>query len=416
MQPKTLYTLTGTTVCYVSTEAYGGVWRTVKQARTLAEAGAQVVVAGFSGMIPEPLRREPFEVLEVQPLDWRVAERHPALFASAVFGYVRNRLAGTARRRERVPASQRIRHQALVDAVVSRGADVVDAVDLVSLDCAAAAACALGARLVYASHELWPEFVDNPDVGISHEVAESLLAAEREFIGEADLVITVSEPMSDRLVDLYGIRRPLSLLNAPPQKVDSPRGVSSPVRFVFHGGLSQDRNLDGLIRAMVALRGSATLDIHGYSRTSDVADLQRLIESLDLQDTVRLCGAFEYEQLIELLSTYDVGVWTAKMSDVFSIALANKLFDSICAGLAVATGCSPAVREVLESTGCGICVDPSSPETIAQDLLKLVADPDQIAAMKRAAVDAAPRYWWPEQGEKLVAAFEDMLGLDPRDA
>lgn len=403
--------LRGITICYVSTEAYGGVWRTYKQARTLADAGARVVVAGFEGMIPGPLTRKPFEVVAVKgPARCSAMMRHPWLFVSTVAAYMRNRLLGAKRRGERPPASQRLRHRLLSDSVARVGADIVQAIDLVSLECAHAAAHESGARLIYASNELWSEFVRNSDTGISAGVARHLLAIERELIGDADLVIAVSDPMAQQMVRQYDIQPPLVLLNAPPQKVDAVRSVSTPVRLVFHGGLSNDRNLDGLIRAMQGLSDVATLDIHGGGRTISVDALKELVDELGLSAAVTFHGPFDYEGIVELLATYDVGVWTAPMDHVFSIALANKLFDSICAGLAVATGCSTAVRDILESAACGVCVETRCPETIARDLRALLVDPERILAMKRAAVDAAPRYWWPVQGERLVDAIRAMLG------
>jgi glycosyltransferase involved in cell wall biosynthesis len=403
--------LSGITICYVSTEAYGGVWRTFKQARALADAGARVVVAGFEGMIPEPLTREPFEVVEVRgPGRLSAVVQHPLLFAVAVSDYVRNRILGARWRREHPPASQRLRHRLLSDAVARMSADILQGIDLVSLKCAHTAAHESGARLVYASNELWSEFVRNPDAGISGGVARHLLAVERELIGDAAIVIAVSDPMADRLLEQYDIVRPLVLLNSPPQKVDVARPVSSPVRLVFHGGLSSSRNLEGLIEAMSYLRGWAVLHIHGVSYNVAERTLQDLIDAHDLRETVRLCGRFEYEQIVDVLSDYDVGVWTAPMDDVFTIALPNKLLDAICAGLAVATGCGEAVRQVLESTGCGVCVDVASPESIARDLGVLVSNRKAILEMKRAAVNAAPRYWWPEQGRKLIEAFSLMMG------
>lgn len=404
--------LSGITICYVSTEAYGGVWRTYKQAQSLAEAGAHVVVAGFEGMIPEPLRREPFEIVEVRgPGRLSGIVRHPWLFLSAAGAYVRNRILGAEWRSEHPPASQRLRHRLLSDSVARVRADVVQAIDLVSLECAHTAARESGARLIYASNELWSEFVRNPDTGISAGIGQCLLAAERELIADADLVIAVSDPMAQKMALQYDIETPLVLLNAPPNKVDAVRPVSSPVRLVFHGGLSNDRNLDALIRAMRQLSDIATLQIHGGSRTTTIEELRQLTEDLGLSSAVKFHGPFDYEQVVDTVAQYDVGVMAAQVHEGNAdIALPNKIFDCMCAGLAVAMTGSMAVGTLLDAVSFGITLDPSSPETIARDLRALLVDPERILAMKRAAVEAAPRYWWPVQGERLVEAIRTMLG------
>lgn len=400
--------LRGLTVCYVSTEAYGGVWRTYKQALSLADAGARVIIAGFEGSIPEPLMRRPFAVVSVRrPFSIGHVLKHPVLFAEAALTYIVNRVMGREWRQQRPPATQRYRQQLLSDAVGATGADVVQAVDLVSLRCAHQAARRLAARLVYASNELWSAFLQNPDLGVGSKTASDLLAIERTLIGDADLIISVSESMSDRLVEQYGIPRPLVLLNSPPAKVDVARDVSTPVRLVFHGGLSRDRNLEGLIQAMVPLRDKATLDIYGYSRTVDPQSLSQLIDRCGLKDTVTLHGAFDYERVVDMLKLYDLGVMANKpVDDNFEIALPNKVFDCMCSGLAIAMSESEALNVLLDDVAYGVTLDPSSPESIADCLTLLVSEPERIKGMKAVAVDAAPDHWWPVQGRKLVEAFE----------
>ena len=296
-------------------------------------------------------------------------------------------------------------HPTLIDAVVKSGASIVHAVDLSALDVAYEAAKLLDARLIYSMEELWVGFVNNPDHPASPEAAAGVIERERELIGEADLVTVTSDQMGERLMAMYGIERPLVIFNSPSSMVEMSRPVGSPLRLVFHGGLSRDRNIDGLIRAVGELRDHVTLDIHGSSRTATEDELQQLIDELDLRDVVHLRGSFAYEDVVDLLASYDIGVMSAKIvDDNFDVALPTKVLDCMCSGLAIAMTDSSAVRAILEEVPFGITVDASSPASIAKDLEQLVRDPDRIAAMKAAAVEAAPRYWWPEQEQKLLEA------------
>jgi len=402
-------TLEGVTVCYVSTEGFGGVWRTYKQARTLAEAGARVVVVGYEGMVPPQLSAPPFECTVVRS-PFR-SSSSPIRVLRVATNLTVNQWGNTAITRPRSIESLRRRRAPLIEAVAASGASIVQAVDLPALDTAHQAAERLGAKLVYASHELWTGFLSNPDLGMSKELAECLLATERRYIGAADLVTVTSDHMGQRLVELYGIPQPLTLLNSPVSRVESALPTSSPVRLVYHGGLSTDRNIDGLIRAMDSLQGAATLDIHGFSRTMPREVLQGLIDSLKLNDVVRLCGPFDYATIVELLHTYDVGVMAARIvEENFAVTLPNKIFDCMCAGIAVAMNESPAVAAILREVPFGVLLDSESPETIASGLAELIADPDRISEMKRAAVEAAPRYSWDVQGRRLTAALAAMLG------
>jgi len=393
--------LAGIRVCYVSSQEFSGATRPLKEARSVAEAGADVCFVGYEEYMPKRIRESGFRVVTVGHRPARGSE-NPVRLLRVAYNLTVFRVVD-AWRKWRAPRQ-------LAAAAASTRADVVQAVDLPGLEIGGMAAKRMGAKFVYDAHELWLGFVDNPDRGMSPQARRRFLDTERRWIGEADLVLAVSEPQGQRMAEHYGVPRPLILFNSPPKRVESARPVSDPVRLVFHGGLSADRNIDGLIRAMAMVDG-VTLDVHGFSRTIDMGALQSLADDLGLQDRVRFHGAFDYDEVVELLQGYDVGVMAVKaVEENFEIALPNKLFDCICAGIAVAMGNTRAILEVVEETGCGVPLDPSTPETIAEGLRALVSDRDALLEMKRASVAAAPRYWWPEQAEKLVSALQRLVG------
>jgi len=393
--------LAGVRICYVSSLEFSGATRPLKEARSLAEAGADVCFVGYEEYMPTRIRESGFRVVTVGQRPARGSE-NPVRLLRVAYNLTIFRVID-AWRKWRAPRQ-------LVAAAASTGANIVQAVDLPGLEIGGPAAKRMGAKFVYDAHELWLGFVDNPDRGMSPEARRRFLETERRWIGQADLVLAVSEPQGQRMAEHYGVPRPLILFNSPPNRVEAVRPVSDPVRLVFHGGLSADRNIDGLIRAMALVDGP-TLDIHGFSRTIDLGELQRLAEELGLHDRVRFHGAFDYDEVVRLLEGYDVGVMAVKaVEENFEIALPNKLFDCICAGVAVAMGNTRAILEVVEETGCGVPLDPSTPETIAEGLRLLVSDREALLEMKRASVAAAPKYWWPEQARKLVSALQRLVG------
>jgi glycosyltransferase involved in cell wall biosynthesis len=385
----------------MSVGGFAGVYRTLKQAKTLADAGVRVVFVGYEGLVPEAYLDSGLDVVLVKASTLGSSE-HPVWVIRVALNLTVHRVRNWW--------LDRRRHPALREAVGNTGAHFVQCVELPGLEVAHQAARRFGARLIYDSNELWSGFLQSPDMNAPSDFAARLLDVERRLIAKADLVLTPSDALAARLSQNYAIRSPLTILNAPPNRAESARPVSRPVRLVFHGGLSADRNIDGLIRAMVYLNDRATLDIHGFSRTVQAGALQDLIDELGLGSVVRLHGSFEYEHVVEMLKDYDVGVMANRVVEGnFDVALPNKIFDCMCAGLAIAMTGSTAVCALLEEVPYGITVDPASPETIAHDLGALVDDSGRIQRMKQEAVAASSRYWWPEQGKKLVAAFEDML-------
>lgn len=394
--------LSGIKVCYVSVAGFAGIWRTLKQADSARSAGGHPVFSGYDARIPAHIGDSGFEVHAVPGLRFRTSH-HPIrplrIAANILVNNPYNRWLTSAP------------HQDLVADIVRSRPDVVQAVDLPSLDVAARAARRCGAALVFDSAEYWSGFVNNPDMNLDASYVDRLMGDERRHIGTCSLVFTTSDEMAERLVEDYGIARPVTIYNAPPVRIDTPCPSSQPLKLVFHGGLSKDRNIDGLIRAVKILDGKVTLDVHGFDRTEDADTLRALVAQLGLTDSVRLHGEFHYSEVVELLSAYDVGVLTAKMvEENFMYTLPNKVFDCMCAGLAVAMSDSPPMRALVEREGFGIVLDPDSPESIATALECLALDRGRVDEMKRRAVEASQRYWWPRQGQQVTRALEEMLG------
>lgn len=400
--------LTGQTICYVSPADFSGWTRTYREAVAVAEAGARVCFVGWDELMPRAFTDSPFDSVPVTHVEM------PSVRTSRSRSYVMrtlmnrtvNRVLNGRILRARTSLAIRRDRAHLIRAIRATGATIVQAVDLPALEIAEDAARLLGAKLTYDSHEYWTGFLTNPVWDQAREWGERLLELEAEIIKRVDLVIAVSDPMGSRIADRYGVPQPLTILNSPFTHVESAKPLSDPVRLVFHGGLSSDRNIDGLIRAMVPLVDRATLDIHGFNRTTNRSSLEGLIQELGLEATVKLHGPFEYQEVVDLISDYDVGVMAAKVSEEnFEVTIPNKVYDCMCAGLAMAMYDSEGIRSALAEVDYGVTIDSTSPESIARDLSRMLDDPARIARMKATAVEAAPDYCWPAQGRKLVEAL-----------
>lgn len=393
--------LAGVTICYVSTEAFSGVTRTMKQARSMRDAGARVIFAGYEALLPEEVRSSGFPVIAAPyrvPPDVRT---EAGAFRLAYSRFVRKARIGLRRMRAR---------RRLSTAVAATGANIVQSVDLPALSCAYRAASKLGARLVFDSHEMWTGFLDNPELGLPGWRRWLLLRMERKYAPRADVVFVVSDEMGRRMSACYPLRSVMTVLNSPPGYIRSPRPTGSPVRLVFHGSLARTKNVEDLILAMVQLKDRATLDIHGAAYTVTEEHLRALIRDNGLEGAVRLHGAFSYDRVLSMLERYDVDVYAARMiEENFAISLPNKVFDAICAGLAVAASDFPAIRELIEGCGCGVCIDPASPDSIARSLSVLIDGVAAIDSMKAASVAFAPSCCWEAQAEKITGCFTELL-------
>ena len=117
--------------------------------------------------------------------------------------------------------------------------------------------------------------------------------------------------------------------------------------------------------------------------------------------------------------------WTAS-ADVLVVAIQpsslnhryttpQKLFEAMAAGVPVVASDLPGMATIVNETGCGVLVDPTSPDAIAAGLRSVLdAGPTERRAMADRALQAAhDRYNWETQVETLLALYDRLTAERP---
>ena len=171
--------------------------------------------------------------------------------------------------------------------------------------------------------------------------------------------------------------------------------------------------------------------VGGISR---VRGIRPLVESLPLIPGVRLalCGRFadaEFETELRVLPgwaqvDYYGQVSRSEVQPVMTKSFAgilpflpaenhinaqpNKMFEYMSAELPVIASDFPLWRDIIETAGCGLCVDPTDVQAIAAAVQQLAENPvlvEQLGKAGRAAV--LMKYNWPAEAKKLIEFYEE---------
>ena len=160
-----------------------------------------------------------------------------------------------------------------------------------------------------------------------------------------------------------------------------------------------------------------------------------MLEVLSLTNfKLHLAGAFEPKSLREQVISHpswpyviDYGfVKREQLSQIFSCSYAglvlfhpipnhinsqpNKLFEYMSAGLPVIASNFLLWRDIIETTNCGLCVDPLNPLEIAEALIWLHKNPDEAKAMGERGVKAIKeKYNWENEAKHLVNIYRYLL-------
>ncbi len=89
----------------------------------------------------------------------------------------------------------------------------------------------------------------------------------------------------------------------------------------------------------------------------------------------------------------------------------NKLFEYMAAGLPVVTPDFPEWKRLVETLGCGIPVDPTSPRAITDAIIRLLRDPAAARAMgRRGRAAVLAEYNWESEFRRLRQLYRRILG------
>lgn len=315
------------------------------------------------------------------------------------------------RGRKRLPHAARLGAEAARIAVVAARArpDVVHAHDAAMLLPGLLAARQARARLVYDSHELatgvpyrrgvWPAVVST---------------VERLGAPRADAAIAVSDGIAARLAERYRLRTPPIVVRnlpdlPPPGNAKAPDlrrelGLGEAPLILHQGAAAPGRGCETLLRALALLPQGHLLFLGASD--SDRARLEPIARQLRVGDRAHFRGAVAPEALLSHTAQADVGVSLLEDScENHRLALPNKLFEYVAAGLPVVVSDLPEAARLVRERRIGWCADPADPGSVASAVERALERRGD-EKLRQALAAAASELSWATEKRHLVALYE----------
>ncbi|HEY6549883.1 MAG TPA: glycosyltransferase [Solirubrobacterales bacterium] len=253
-----------------------------------------------------------------------------------------------------------------------------------------------GSRLVYDSHELWP------DRNLRPESRLWLLLCESLFVRVADEVITTSPGYAQVLARRYRIEPPRLVRNVPGWRVDSePRPPGAPPLAVYFGALTRNRGLATALHAL-ALVPELRMRFVGPEAWGYREDLSALAAQLGVADRLQIADPVRPDQAATVLADADLGL--ALIEPVclsYRMTLPNKLYEYVAAGLPVLSSEVPVLAGEVRRHGLGLVADSADPAAVAA-ALEAMLEPSAQARFRDAVARLAAETSW--EREQLVLA------------
>jgi glycosyltransferase involved in cell wall biosynthesis len=392
--------------------------RVLKSALTLARSGARVVVAGLASSGAHETA-----TLSTATGGSAVFERRPAVprrgptpaYAWWALRRRAGRLAPAQDWRHALPVTAYYR-KAVLPLLERVDADVIHVHDVHLLGAVSefAGRRTSGPKVVYDAHE----FVSGLAVSgaRTQRAVDGWAALEAATIHRADRVITVADGLADRLQDRYALdRRPTVVHNAPiawaseiraSRSLRAECGVGPDVPLaVYSGALSAARGVGTAVDALGLLPDVHLAVVAVPHPHPMAAELRRRAEAVGAGDRLHLPPPVPSHEVPAYLSEADVAVSPIVGDSVsYDLALPNKLFEYLHAGLPLVVSDCRSMQEFVSDHGLGASFTAGDAAGLAEALRRVLDDPPRPDTQALRA-----EFSWQGQESRLLGLYDELV-------
>lgn len=284
--------------------------------------------------------------------------------------------------------------------------DICHAVDLDTL-WAAVRSAGKNAKVLYESREFYTGLL-----ALAHRplIRNFWRFLENRLIHRVDAVVTVNEAIAEKMESIYRIRRPTVVMNlarsaesAEPVDLRLTCGLRAKYIIVFQGILREGQGLFNCLRIIAALPETAFVLIGDGPLKGK---LERKAAELGIIERVFFAGMVPPQELPCWTAAADAGFLLLEpVSENHRLALPQKLFQYICAGVPPIVSDIPGLRQIVEGDGLGLVLEsenPIQPDKVRDFLFR------QKEEARKSCLAARPKYIWENESPKLMSIYREL--------
>ena len=263
----------------------------------------------------------------------------------------------------------------------------------------------VGVPVLLDLHEAMPEFFRGRFPKAANPISyKLLLLQERLSIALANELLTVNEPLAERLRRRGADPARLTVvMNSPDLRLFSaaahPRRdfmADGVLRLVYAGAITPTYELDVVLRAVAELRRerpSLRLAVTLYGRGDAEEPLKALAQELGIADLVELPGRIPIDTVAAAVARADVGIAATRLDAYSEVSLSTKVLEYGALEKPVAATRLPTVELYFGQDTLSL-YEPGDPSSLARVILHMVDDPaEREARVKRTAARVGELGW-----------------------
>lgn len=306
--------------------------------------------------------------------------------------------------------------RSMLPVIESLGPSLLHSHDMSGLRIGAVISRALAARgndipWIHDIHEFVAGLTTVPD-----NFRTTCMEYERRYLRQADHLITVSEPLAEVVQSSYALRTaPTVVYNAPiatSEPIENVGDVRSAIGLpretplvVYIGVAKKERGCETILSAVASLP-----DVHlcfVSDSTAYLKNLQTLAAELGIAHRLHLHPYVSGSEVTSFIRTADLGTHGLVHYPNGEVAMPNKLFEYIHAGLPVVVSDVAAMKQFVHETKIGAVFTAENAMSCANAIRDVLRNKERY----RSAIgsELKDHYSWEGQAEKLRKIYADLL-------
>ena len=151
----------------------------------------------------------------------------------------------------------------------------------------------------------------------------------------------------------------------------------STVDFIFLGNVGIAQNLEEVIEAVATLGALQRFILHIVGDGSSLAGLKLKVSNMGLDEKVRFYGRRPVEEMPNLYKLADACIVSLKSDNLTGLTLPSKVQGYMAAGKPIIGMIDGPAKEVIQKSGCGICVPSGDVQGMSNAMREFITHKDR---------------------------------------
>ena len=254
--------------------------------------------------------------------------------------------------------------------------------------------------------DLWPESLLAGGIGQGSPIYQLFLRISRRIYRSADGILVSSRGYAEYFREKFQIENVRYL----PQyaedlfgELPQPTEEKQTVDFLFAGNVGSGQSVETIVEAARLLKNERTIHIHIVGGGISLEKCRILAEGLP---NITFYGRQKLEQMPRYYAMADVFLVSLMKDPVLSMCLPGKVQSYLAAGKPVVGAIDGEAARVIREAECGMCAPAEDPETLAELIRRMAAQPE----LRKQYGENARRYYRAHfQKEKFISDLAAVL-------